>query len=334
MKKILKICFIVFIIICGFCFLIYNNETIELINSVTERCIYKVFPSLFCFMIVTSFLLDSGVCSRILLPIKPISKYVFGMDLEVFSAFVFSLFAGYPSGANLVVKLYNSKKINEKQAKLYSACFYCGGPAFIFGLYGNVIGKYVYISIISANIVTVLILNNLLFRKYKSSNSKSYISVNANTLINSINTSFVCLSKVCAMIVAFAFMSLPIKHIITNTSFYPFLEISNIADIYIYPVLATAMFSLGGICVIMQVKMILNELMDIPIFLTVRAINAIMSGIIMSILQNLIPNSSIATMLTIQTSKSYQYGILPIIFCFIMSVLLLYETEKKIKIGT
>lgn len=331
MKKIFKILFTVFLIYCGISLLIFNEETTAIITESVNRCVYKVFPSLFGFMIVTAFLLESGICSYILKPIDKFINAFFKMDLPSFSAFIFSLFGGYPTGANLVRRLYENESITKKQAKLYSACFYCGGPAFIFGLYGSRLGKYIYLSILISNIITTIILNRFMLKNSNENNKEKTVKINTETLINSVNTSFITMCKVCAMIVAFAFMSAPILHFYRNNSLYPFLEISGITNVYINPILSTVMFSFGGLCVILQVKAILKEIFDIKLFIIVRVVNMVLSGIIMAIFSAFLPNFSVETMLVLTKTESYQYGVLPIFICFFMAVMLLFETEKRTK---
>lgn len=332
MKKFMKIIFAVFIVLCGISLLIYNEETTALITEAVNRCVYKVFPSLFGFMIVTTFLLDSGICNFALKPLNKLSEFVFKMNIASFSAFVFSLIGGYPAGASLVRKLYENENITKKRASIYSACFYCGGPAFIFGLYGKNIGKYIYLSIVISSIITTILINCFQFESVNNQNSKKNLRINTQTLLNSVNSSFITMCKVCAMIVAFAFMSAPIFHFIRIRTLYPFLEISNITGVYISPVISTIMFSFGGVCVILQVKAILKELFDLKIFIVIRAVNMILSGIIMKIFTLFLPDISVATSLKMTTSKSYQYGVLPIFICFFMAVMLIFETEKRTKL--
>ena len=330
MKKVIKVLFSLYIILCGACLLVYNSETITAISDAITRCVTTVFPSLFGFMIVTTFLLESGICSYISKPLVPISKYVFGMDSEIFTVFLFSMIGGYPSGANLVRRLYESNKISKCQANVYSSLFYCGGPAFIFGLYGNILGKYVFLSVLISNIIVTLFVNNLFFRnKVESKSNKNNLFINVNVFADSINSSFVVLSKVCAMIVAFGFLTVLIHKIVPLNIIYPYIEISTIANISISPILASTMFSFGGLCVILQIKTILKDLFDAKMFIIIRVIISILSGIIMSIFMKFVPDASIMTSVTIKTSESYQYGYLPIVFCIIMSILLLLLSERK-----
>ena len=332
MKNIIKILFTIFLLICGVSLLIFNEETTTMITDSVNRCVYKVFPSLFGYMIVTTFLLDSGICEYIFKPLKRVVKSLFKMDIDIFSVFIFSLIGGYPAGANLVRRLYENNSITKKQAQLFSACFYCGGPAFIFGLYGNSIGKYVYFSLVIANVITTIVINNFAFKSTVDNIKKSCVKINSEVLINSINSSLITICKVCAMIIAFAFMSAPIMHFITNKKLYPFLEISFIAETYVSPILSAIMFSFGGLCVVLQVKAILKELFDIKCFMIIRIVNMVLSGIIMSVFNFFIPQTSVLTSLQISFNKSYQYGVLPIFICFFMAVMLLFETDKRTKI--
>ena len=331
MKNLFKVIIVILIISSGICLLVYNTESIFTITNAINRCITIIFPSLFGFMIVTSFLLESGICNLISKPFIPISKYIFGMDTEIFTVFLFSLIGGYPAGANLVRKLYDSDKITKKQANYYSACFYCGGPAFIFGLYGTTVGKFVYLSIIISNLIIILIVNNLLFRKENEiNNKKTKININTKMLINTVNSNFYILSKVCAMIIAFSFFIVPLNHLITDKRVFPFIEISYITEITVAPIFAAMIFSFGGLCVILQVKAILNELLELKVFFIIRLLSSALSGIIMSVFMILIPDKTVMSMTVFNTSETYQYGYTPILFCFMMATLLLYESERKL----
>ena len=330
MKNLFKVIIVILIISSGICLLVYNTESITAITNAINRCITIIFPSLFGFMIVTSFLLESGICNLISKPFIPISKYIFGMDTEIFTVFLFSLIGGYPAGANLVRKLYDSDKITKKQANYYSACFYCGGPAFIFGLYGTTVGKFVYLSIIISNLI-ILIVNNLLFRKENEiNNKKTKININTKMLINTVNSNFYILSKVCAMIIAFSFFIVPLNHLIIDKRVFPFIEISYITEVTVSPIFASMIFSFGGLCVIMQVKAILSELLELKVFFVIRLTSSALSGIIMSVFMIFIPDKTVMSMTVFNTNETYQYGYMPILICFMMATLLLYESEREL----
>lgn len=82
-------------------FCMSNTATVKYaVREAVMRCIDTVIPSLYGMMILSSLIVSSGILSRIPTFAALIGRKLFGMEKTVFPIFIFSLFAGYPVGAN------------------------------------------------------------------------------------------------------------------------------------------------------------------------------------------------------------------------------------------
>ena len=68
--------------------------------SGVQLCLQTVIPSLFCFMVLTGFLINSGLYRLISLPLGPLTKGLFCLPPSMGSVVLLSLIGGYPMGAN------------------------------------------------------------------------------------------------------------------------------------------------------------------------------------------------------------------------------------------
>lgn len=123
-------------------------------------CSNTLIPSLFPFMVLSSFVVKSGIAENIGYLLEPITKLIFKLPGCTATTILMSLIGGYPTGAIGVNELYHQKKISTKQAE-QMLCFTVGaGPAFVFGAvcsqftHNHLIGTIIF----SSQVLTSLIL--------------------------------------------------------------------------------------------------------------------------------------------------------------------------------
>mgnify|MGYP001398919030 FL=1 len=285
----------------------YANAAISsIINGITS-CLTVVIPALFSFMVLSTFLLESGLYQILSLPFYPLSKYIFRIEPSLFSIFILSQIGGYPIGVKLISELVISGKITKKEADNMLCYCFCSGPSFIIGvislrLYNSMrIGIIIFASIALTNIIVAIFIG-FFTKPARLQKNTIKLNISSTSLISSINSSTKALISVCSMIVVFgvAITMLDTFNIIPAISnsignlfssnanvaskfIKGFIEISSLSQIdgtYISIPLVTGLISFGGICVIMQVSAIGKGALNLKKFLLIRPIAALLSAIL------------------------------------------------------
>lgn len=282
LSKISKTFWLILMLALGMYILMFPKTAITSCYASINNCLVSIIPSLFAFMVITTFLLRSGLYYYLFLSLKPIGKYIFHMSYDVFSIFLLSQIGGFPVGAKLLNEAVQNGSITKKYANQLLGCCFCSGPSFVIGvisikLYGNIfIGALIYISIFLSNCVIAIIVG--IKNKNCLQNNKPIISVNEKILIESVNSSSVALFKVCSMIVFFSVIISAVNIIFKNEILFGLLEVSTIGESRLPAYLISALLSFGGICVIFQIVSLFNEMESVIKFIFIRITAAAISG--------------------------------------------------------
>lgn len=147
-----------------FAIIIFSESCAKGAANGIETCLSVLIPSLFPFMAVSSFIIQSGLSQTLGKPFKRFMKKIFGLDGCYAPIFLLSLIGGYPVGARGISELYKSGQTNLNQAKKAALTTVCAGPGFMINyigtsLYGNIrIGFILLISqIISVFIIGITV---------------------------------------------------------------------------------------------------------------------------------------------------------------------------------
>lgn len=252
--------------------LIVNADTsVNAAAEAVKRCLNIIIPSLFVFMAASGILIRSEAYKVLAKPFLPLSRYVFKMPDELFSVFLISNLAGFPIGAAMLCELVDSGRISKRTASIMQCVCYGGGPSFSLG----VIGLYIYsdkrigiiicLSSFIANLTAAFVLCRL-FRPNISESSKAKpfsadditaCTENAGRSILMISALIIIFSVVMAdtQRLAGEYIHIhPQAKVLIKTIF----ELSSITGLEkartgFIPVIA-ALFSFGGVCVLMQIS--------------------------------------------------------------------------------
>lgn len=96
-------------------------------------CGELLVPSLFPFLVLSGFVIRSGLASGIGRRLSPLMRRLFGFSGSAAAAMVISLIGGYPAGANAVAQLCEQGEIEQSEARRLLRCCVSAGPAFIIG---------------------------------------------------------------------------------------------------------------------------------------------------------------------------------------------------------
>lgn len=317
------------------------------ISEGISRCLNVIIPSLYGFLIISGFLVRSGLYSSMGKPFYIISKYIFHIKPEFFSVFILSQVGGYPLGAKLLADLVKSNEMSKKEAEDMMIFCYSGGPAFLAGAVGAAIfgtpevGLYVFLSVFSTNIILALIVGWLKAVPDGSFNTKKKKSdISFSVLTDSVISAAKSLFVICAMIVFFSILLALIEksgvlELISGYSENPdmllawlkaLIEISNISeiphDLYSALPLITAGISLGGLCILMQIITIVGGAFSLKKFFLIRPAAMVLSCIFMKIYMNMFAIGTLSLQCGERLAFTEASGALPSILLIIMTILL------------
>lgn len=296
-KNIRTIMQIVLSLFAVYCIIRYSKECSDGIMSGISFCVGVLVPSLFLFMVVSSYIANSSVSYTLSKIFEKPARYILGLDGCCAGAIIMSLIGGYPVGAKYVAELYDSGRINEYDANKLAMFCVCSGPGFVMNYIGNALlnsknaGTLLLVSQITAFILNSIIVSVV----YKSKNhshenalSQRDAVLNQNLLVKSVRDGCSATVNMCSMVIVFsAIVSVWDKIFINNALMCDIiaalLEVTTacnrLCTRYSLTVISFVV-GFGGICVHFQVFSALKGLsINKLVFFLFRIIQGILSAV-------------------------------------------------------
>lgn len=129
-------------------------------------CSSAVIPSLFPFLVFSSFIAKTSLLEKLGALMSPITKALFGLSGNCGPVILMSLIGGFPVGPHMAAELCKEQKISKKEAGLLCLFSINAGPAFVIGTVGYSMlgsikaGVLLYSSMIISSILLGLMLCN------------------------------------------------------------------------------------------------------------------------------------------------------------------------------
>lgn len=336
------------------------TETSDVKTAVSDavmRCLNVVIPSLYGMMIVSGFLIKSGIIDKLPRILTLPGKIVFGMESSVFTIFIISLFAGYPVGAKMLCARSESGIIKRRDAELLLGVCFGAGPAFIFGcissrLYGNsCAGRLILISTIGADVLLALIISFFIGRNSAKPQNSAKLRFSADALTESVLSAGRSMADICIMITAFSvftsFLSgtgiletaaVRISQFLGISSenciglLYAFLDVTAVDKLRpnnyeLLPVLSS-LTAFGGVCVIMQIAALTAGKLSVRPLIVMRSAAALISGLICRLLMPAVLSQASVSAAEFRFSMHRSTSPVPSVLIIIMTFLLFEEYEK------
>ena len=228
-----------------------------------DLCLNTVIPSLFPFIVLSAVISSSmGSCfTAILHPVAALCSMPPGSEILLFIGFL----GGYPVGAQSIYQSYHCGQLTKKDAQRLLGFCNNAGPAFIFGMVGNLFSSSAAVwSIWMIQIISALVVGVLL----PASNDGSSVSpqVNSLSISDALRCGIKATSSICGWVVLFRILITVcarwLNWIMTpeyKSLFAGILELTNgcisLFDIEhegLRYILCNCFLSFGGICVAMQ----------------------------------------------------------------------------------
>ena len=184
----------------SFCFLmlllLFPSAAAEGITGGLGYAFEILVPSLFPYMVLSSFIMRTRAERVIGKAAAPITRAVFNLPSGCASGIILSLVGGFPVGAKCVQLLYAKGVITSQQAERMMLFCVCSGPAFLITAVGAVMlrnpgaGIVLYASQAASCIIIGAILGIISRRKSDSCNEKKN-SISVQSQEDSIITSLI-----------------------------------------------------------------------------------------------------------------------------------------------
>ena len=282
---------LIFVIFIGILFLIKRIDVANEVSTGLTVCGEVLIPSLFPFMMLSSFAVKSNVFSSINRFSAPFMKKILRLPGECFSCLFFGFIGGYPVGASIVSELYEQKKITQKDARhMFSFCVNAG-PAFVVTAAGEMIlgsekaGMVMLFSVCFSSILTGVFY--VLFKGKTEHERMSMVEKNnlSQAFVDSAFSSSKSIISVCTWVLIFSAVSGIVRSFIKNETallwYLAFSEVTNgiesAAKLGGIP-LVSAVVSFGGICVMCQLLPVIKKCgIKAYEYLFFRIVNAVLS---------------------------------------------------------
>lgn len=348
-------------VLYAFFLIMFVKDVCAAVMNSVKVCLEVMIPSLYAFMVVSGFIVSSGIYAVLSKPFGLVSRYVFRIPEEYFSVFLIGSVGGYPVGARLLADMTDEGKISKTDAEHMLSYCYLAGPAFICGiagvkLFSSVrVGMMIFAAVIGANIIIGIVTG--LGRKIPPKSRKNVrLDVSFDCLLKSIYSGAKGMFSICAIIIFFSSIICILDKLgainyaaekvskISGLSFTDstaavksVMEISNISGLtpnnYSLIPLAAALLSFGGVCVLIQTAGFVGNKLSTKRFYFNRIIATIISYFLCKMLIVIFNTEAVYTV----APKGLAYrqnSLIPVLFLLIMTILLLsnisIEKNKEI----
>lgn len=329
------------------CVFIFKNST-ELAEGISHGltlCASSVVPSLFPFMVLSDFIVKSGV-SKLLggVIFKPVGQLLKLSDNGCTVLFV-SLVGGYPIGPKMTAELLKENKISQAEARRLNLFCINPSPAFVITMLGEVffgsemLGIIFYASCVISSLIIALCSSFSADNKNAEGSGIFRIDNPVDALVSSAYSGTVSMLLICAWVVIFnAVVSVILCYFKGKGAFYvcSVLEITNGINLVkkILPFWMSAfLIAFGGVSVHCQVLSdIRKSKMKIWAFAASRLAHALLSGAVCFVLLKLFPvNLDVFSNYASLTADSYSVSLPAAAALIAMCVLLIFEVDTNRK---
>lgn len=118
------------------CLLAMPQKAAEGVRAGLTLCAGSVIPSLFPFMVLSSFIIKSGFCRALGKRTDRLARVLFSLPGDALPAVIMGMTGGFPVGASMTAKLLKDGRLTKNQAQRMTLFCVNAGPAFVIGTVG------------------------------------------------------------------------------------------------------------------------------------------------------------------------------------------------------
>lgn len=176
-------------------------------------CVNVLVPSLFPFLFVSSFIVKSGLSSKLGGLLDPITRILFNLPGCCAPTIILGLIGGYPSGARSIKELLDNKQISDAEAEQMLSFVVGAGPPFVITAIGCTLlknkaaGIVLFVSQVISAILTGILskfffsANNTIQTNAPHKNAKTSLT---DAVVGSVISSTDSMINMCAFVVIFS----------------------------------------------------------------------------------------------------------------------------------
>lgn len=307
-------------------FVIFSKNTRRGAYDGLNLAMNTVVPSLLPLLIIFLTFMKSSANNILIKLFGNFSRSLFNLPEAAFSAILFGLVGGYPTGALLTEELFEAGEIDSNQAKRLMCFNFCGGCGFIITAVGTVtfnstsVGVMLFLSNVLSSILIGFALSFKEKRLEKSEYPLAFSVSLGDALTLAAPKAAQSVIVITAYIVLFSALSSIVK---IPEPLLPIIEVTNgVCNGDFSLPLTAAFLSFGGICIHLQFSSVLRKFkMSYFEFLLFRLISSVLSYFIMKLLLYFFPvdvsvfaNSSTPVKLS---SVNITLSVLLVVGCFV-----------------
>ena len=194
--------------------LLYSGPLAQGAGNGIMLCLNSLIPSLFLFMALCSFLMESGIGRKMFaLWITPLSK-VLHISPNGAAIFCFSLLGGFPIGAKLLADAVKRKEMKQETAeRMLAYCVNCG-PGFLISavsvpvFHNYRIGVIVYCAqLLSAFVVALISARKLPHEEIPKAEKSACLENMSYHFVHAVESAIRSMASICALVVLFSAVS-------------------------------------------------------------------------------------------------------------------------------
>ena len=190
--------------------LVRPQSALEGVRSGLNMSAGVIVPSMFPFLVVSSFVSGASVFKGFNKVLQPVMKWLFRLPAEAFSAILFGLTGGFPVGCSVTARLLEQGKIDREQAQRLTLFCINAGPAFAVTAVGTVMlgstraGVILYLSVCISSLITGFALGLVApFPTQSSAQIKADLPA-LHLLVDATERSAMAIIRVCAWVTLFS----------------------------------------------------------------------------------------------------------------------------------
>lgn len=238
----------------------------EGIRKGLELCAGTMIPSLFPFLVISSFAVSSGITQLSTNKLETFFRKVLGLSPTAGMVVFFSLWSGFPVGCSMASSLLSENKISSDEAKRIMLSSVNAGPAFVICAVGTMMlsslkaGVIIYASLTSASLIITFLSRFILPELKEKNKTVSEAPDFSEALVTSVYSASKSMFSICGWILLFScflnIMSGKCDNEAFSTIFNSMAEVSFGCKSFAKsgnPVILSAVIGWGGLCVHCQV---------------------------------------------------------------------------------
>lgn len=203
---------ITFVVILLFLMLLkFPQITTKGISNGIELCFSAIIPSLYPFMVLSSFFVNYNLCDFFEKIFTIPCRKIFSLNGKCAPVILFSMISGLPVGGKMTLNLYEKGLITQNEGKRLLLFCICPGPAFIITTVGYGMlnskraGLLIFVSVIAANIFVGIFSRFFADKDIKYyENTKPQLNTFSESLVKSVNEGSINMLIVCAWVILFS----------------------------------------------------------------------------------------------------------------------------------